>query len=64
VIQECLYSIGRKLKIAFLHTTPQRPHLVRERNVLGFLREVDDDEHFLALTLWQRIIYPVLHGAE
>jgi len=64
VIQECLYSIGRKLKNAFLHTPRQRPPLVRERNVLGLLREVDDDERFLALTLWPRIICLAPHGPE
>jgi hypothetical protein len=61
--QEGLYSIVRKLKSSFLHTTQQRPHLVREHNVLGFLREVDDDEHFLALTLWPHLIHPVPHCA-
>src|SRR5208283_474901 len=40
----------------FPKTTRQRPHFVQERNVLGMLREVDDDEHFLALILWPRII--------
>jgi hypothetical protein len=65
VIQESLYSVGQKLKSAFLHTTQQRPHLVRERNVLVFLREVDGDEHLLALTPWHRIIiYPVPHGGD
>jgi hypothetical protein len=62
VSQEGLYSIVRKLKSAFPHTTQQRPHLVRERDVLGLLREVDDDEHLLALTFWPRIIRPVPHG--
>lgn len=64
VIQERLYSIGRKLKRAFLHITQQRPHLVRGCNVMGFLREVDDDEHFLVLIFRPRIICPVPHGAE
>ena len=62
VSQEGLYSIVRKPKSAFLHPTQQRPHLVRERNVLGLLREVDDDEHLLALTFWPGIIRPVPYG--
>jgi hypothetical protein len=35
---------------------------VRKRDVLGFLREVDDDERFLAQTLLPHIIHPVPHG--
>jgi hypothetical protein len=64
VIQESLYSMGRKLKSAFWHTTLQRPHLVRERNVLGFLRELDDGEHSSAQALSPRSIYSFRHGAD
>ena len=63
VIQESLYSIG-KLKSAFLHITQQRPHLVWERNVLGLLLELDDDERLLARTPSSRNIHSVRHGAE
>jgi hypothetical protein len=64
VIQESLYSMGQKLKSAFWHTTLQRPHLVRERNGLGLLRELDDGEHSSAQTLSPRSIYSVRHGAD
>jgi len=63
VNQESLYSLG-KLKSTFLHITQQGPHLVWERNVLGLLLELDDDEHSSAQTLSPQSIYSVRHGAE
>jgi hypothetical protein len=64
VIQESLSSVGGKLKSAFPHSIRQRPRLVREHRVLGFLQKVANDGDFLARTLWPRIIYSAALGAD